>query len=69
MTPVKPQISKLRPRDLAKWALTCYGGSTHERLLIQYKIRLQSDTSGRLQKEVSRVLVYKQSVKSKMRTM
>ena len=33
MTPVKPQISKLRPRDLAKWALTCYGGSTHECLL------------------------------------
>jgi hypothetical protein len=32
MTPVKPQISKGR-QNLAKWALTCYGGSTHERVL------------------------------------
>jgi hypothetical protein len=33
MTHEKPQVSKLRPKNLAKWALTCYGGSTHERLL------------------------------------
>jgi hypothetical protein len=39
MTPVKPQISKfeadkyLGRQNLAKWALTCYGGFTHERLL------------------------------------
>jgi hypothetical protein len=34
MTPVKPQISKLKANKcLAKWALTCYGGITHERLL------------------------------------
>jgi hypothetical protein len=31
MTPVKPQISGRQ--NLAKWASTCYGGSTHERLL------------------------------------
>ena len=29
MTHVKPQISKFK----AEWALTCYGGSTDERLL------------------------------------
>jgi hypothetical protein len=34
MTPVKPQILKYRAlQNLAKWALTRYGGSTHERLL------------------------------------
>jgi hypothetical protein len=34
MTPVKPQISKFKAdKCLAKWALTCYGGFTHERLL------------------------------------
>jgi hypothetical protein len=34
MTPVKPQISKFKGRrNLANRALTCYGGSTHERLL------------------------------------
>jgi hypothetical protein len=34
MTPAKPQISKFKAdKKLAKWALTCYGGSTHERLL------------------------------------
>jgi hypothetical protein len=34
MTPVKPQISKFKADQcLAKWALTCYGGFTHERLL------------------------------------
>jgi hypothetical protein len=44
MTPVKPQILnydacktaniKIYGRqNLAKWALTCYGGFTHERLL------------------------------------
>jgi hypothetical protein len=34
MTPVKPQISKFQAeKNLAKWALTCYGGSTHKRLL------------------------------------
>jgi hypothetical protein len=33
MTPVKPQISKFKAEKSAKWALTCYGGSTHERLL------------------------------------
>jgi hypothetical protein len=34
MTPVKPQISKFQTdKKFAKWALTCYGGSTHERLL------------------------------------
>ena len=33
MTPVKPQISNLRPRSLAKGALTCYGGCTHEGFL------------------------------------
>ena len=33
MTPVKPQYQNLRSRSLAKWALMCYGRSTHERLL------------------------------------
>jgi hypothetical protein len=34
MMPVKPQISKFQAdKNLAKWASTCYGGSTHERLL------------------------------------
>ena len=34
MTPVKPQISKFQADKIfAKWALTCYGGSTRERLL------------------------------------
>jgi hypothetical protein len=34
MTPVKPQISKFKADKCpAKWALTCYGGFTHERLL------------------------------------
>ena len=34
MTPVKPQISKFKSENqIAKLALTCYDGSTHERLL------------------------------------
>jgi hypothetical protein len=35
MTPVKPQISKFQADKILpiKWALTCYGGFTHERLL------------------------------------
>jgi hypothetical protein len=34
MTPVKPQISKFKAdKCIAKWALTCYGGFTQERLL------------------------------------
>ena len=34
MTPVNPQISTFKAdKCLAKWALTCYGGFTHERLL------------------------------------
>jgi hypothetical protein len=34
MTPVKPQISKFKTdKCLAKMALTCYGGFSHERLL------------------------------------
>jgi hypothetical protein len=34
MTPVKPQISKFEAdKDFAKWALSCYGGCTHERLI------------------------------------
>ena len=34
MTPVKPQISKVHAeKSIARWALTCYGGCTHERLL------------------------------------
>jgi hypothetical protein len=34
MTPVKPQISKFKAdKCLTTWALTCYGGFTHERLL------------------------------------
>jgi hypothetical protein len=34
MTPVKTANIKISGRqNLAKWALTCYGGSTHERLL------------------------------------
>ena len=34
MTPVKPQISKFQADKIfAKWALTCYGGSTRQRLL------------------------------------
>jgi hypothetical protein len=34
MTPVKPQLSKFQADKIfAKWALTCYGGSSHERLL------------------------------------
>jgi hypothetical protein len=33
MMPVKPQISKFQAGNLAKWALTCYGGFTHECLL------------------------------------
>jgi hypothetical protein len=31
MTPVKPQMSTFQADK--KWALTCYGGSTYERLL------------------------------------
>jgi hypothetical protein len=35
MTPVKPQISKFKADKILpiKWALTCYGGFTHDRLL------------------------------------
>jgi hypothetical protein len=34
MTPVKPQIAKLKAdKILPSGSLTCYGGSTHERLL------------------------------------
>jgi hypothetical protein len=36
MMPVKPQISKFQADKIlpsGKWALTCYGGSIHERLL------------------------------------
>jgi hypothetical protein len=33
MTPVKPQLSKFKAENSCKLALTCYGGSTHERLL------------------------------------
>jgi hypothetical protein len=35
MMPVKPQISKFQADKILpiKWALTCYGGSTHERIL------------------------------------
>jgi hypothetical protein len=33
MTPVKPQISKFKvEKSCQVWALTCYGGSTHERV-------------------------------------
>ena len=32
-TPVKPQISKFKAEKSFKWALTCDGGSPHERLL------------------------------------
>ena len=39
MTPVKPQISKFQADKIfAKWALTCYGGSTRERLLSESSI-------------------------------
>jgi hypothetical protein len=31
--PVQPQISNFRPTNVAKRALMCYGGSTHESLL------------------------------------
>jgi hypothetical protein len=33
MTYVKPQISKFKANKSSQVALTCYGGSTHERLL------------------------------------
>jgi hypothetical protein len=33
MTNVKLQNQNFRPRNLARWALTCYGGTTRERLL------------------------------------
>ena len=33
MTHVNREYQNLRPRSLAKLALTCYDGSTHERLL------------------------------------
>ena len=33
MKPVNRKYQNLRPRSLAKWALTCHGGSCHERLL------------------------------------
>jgi hypothetical protein len=40
MTSVKPQISKFQAdKWLSKWALTCYGGSTHERLLSESSCR------------------------------
>jgi hypothetical protein len=33
MTQINRKYQNLRPRSLAKWTLTCYGGSTRERLL------------------------------------
>ena len=33
MPPVKPQISKFKAEKSCQGDLTCYGGSTHERLL------------------------------------